>query len=359
MDVIEARSGSEDLLSQVDPNPVPIGDCVSIESCTTVDVCVGSDVCTEFSASAGDECKDSAEYCFTIEPPPPAPECTLDVGVDCTLSSGESCSVATPNVVPCTGRPLMMGMLFNGGDCSQSQTSQEEAKKFSCEDFNGGPSTEDGAEYYVHATAQKDASIVYYSGPVTVGEVYRLEDIANPGERFEADQTVKVFSSDDMSDANLLQLVDYHSSCSKNLDLKNRFGASQIVEWYNEEQGLVTCFSNISYDLTIAIPLEIEGNNLTLSSLVIRTNFDGTKDLTEQVSGKTVPEGGSLNVQFDVNIDLAVKARYTFLTSISGTTDKGVPCSGVNFDSILIGYGDDVTGTFPTQAPGAERLRQL
>jgi len=231
----------------------------------------------------------------------------------------------------------MMGMLFNGGDCSQSFTTQE-ADLFSCQDFLGGPDTAEGSEAWVVVTAQNDNSIVYYRGPVTVGAIYRLEDQQKPGTRFVADQTISVYSSKDETTSNLLQVVDYHSSCSQNLDLKNRFGASQIVEWFNEEQGLITCFSNISYDLRVNIPLTITGSSLTLEKLIIRTNFDGSKNLTEQVYGLVVQAGGAIVVNFDVNIDLAQQGRYTFLTTISGSTDTGVQCDGVSFDTFLIGF---------------------
>ena len=141
-------------------------------------------------------------------------------------------------------------------------------------------------------------------------------------------------------------MVDYHSSCSQNLDLKDRFGAVQIVGWFNEEQGWITCFSNISYDLIINIPLSIAGNDLTLETLVIRTNYDGSKNLTDQVAGLVVPAGGALNVQLNTPIDLAKKYRYTFLTSMSGRTNAGIRCEGVDFSEIVIGAGNEYE--FPT-----------
>lgn len=220
-------------------------------------------------------------------------------------------------------------MLFNGGDCSQSFNTQE-ADKFSCQDFEGGPDTAEGSEAWVVVTAKTDINIVYYRGPVTVGAIYRLEDQQLPGTKFVADQTISVYSSKDETTSNLLQVVDYHSSCSQNLDLKNRFGASQIVEWANEEQGLITCFSDISYDLRVNIPL-------TLEKLIIRTNFDGTKNLTDQMYGTHVPAGAAIGVNFDVNIDLSQRVRYTFLTFISGTTDTGVQCEGLRLEPIFIG----------------------
>lgn len=263
--------------------------------------------------------------------------CELDIGIVCALSSGASCDVATPNVVSCIGRPTMVGMLYNGGDCSQSFNEQDDGT-FLCQDFQGGPPNTEGSLAWIVVTAIWDETTVYFRGPVAVGETFRLEDQGDPGAKFEADQTISIYRDSNESQSDLLQLIDYPSSCSQNLNLKNKFGAVQIIEWYNEEQGLVTCFSNISYDLIINIPLTISGDSLNLESLAIRTNFDGTKNLTLFVNGLTVPAGGSLNVELDVSINLAVRKYYTFLTSTTGRTNTGVFCSGVSYDSFPIGF---------------------
>ena len=47
------------------------------------------------------------------------------------------------------------------------------------------------------------------------------EILKDPGNRFVADQTVTIWSTNVTTDENRLQLVNYHSSCSQNLDLKN------------------------------------------------------------------------------------------------------------------------------------------
>lgn len=55
----------------------------------------------------------------SVTPAPSAP-CELDLAVSCTLDNGDPCDIPLPAVEPCSGRPLMMGMLFNGGKCEQS-----------------------------------------------------------------------------------------------------------------------------------------------------------------------------------------------------------------------------------------------
>ena len=109
-------------------------------------------------------------------------------------------------------------MLYAGGDCTLSANCQPD-DKFFCEDFNGGPPSTFGEPAYIVAT-DRDEEEVYFEGFVNVGSSYIMD---NNMERFPADQTIKVYSDSDKT--NLLQDVQYHSSCSQNLDLLNRFGS--------------------------------------------------------------------------------------------------------------------------------------
>jgi hypothetical protein len=180
-------------------------------------------------------------------------------------------------------------------------------------------STIEGATSYIEVTALKDESIVYFAGDVAVGDIFTLED---GGERFEADQKVRIFDS---QGGTLLQDTFYHSSCSQNLDLKNRFGAVQIVGWFNEEQGEVSCFANATFDMAITIPVTITGETITLSSFVIISTF-GTYNLTDEYAGTVLEPGDTIETAIQVTLDLTVRRRYTFLATIVGETDEGVEC---------------------------------
>jgi hypothetical protein len=236
-----------------------------------------------------------------------------------------------------------MGMLYNGGDCSQSYNIQD-ADKFGCTDFAGGPPTEDGVESYIVVTDLKGEGIVYHAANVPVGSVYYLND---NGERFVADQSIMIY---DREGGTLLQDVYYHSSCSQNLFLKDRFGASQLVEWINEEQGLVSCFANASFDLAITIPFTITGSELTVTELFSITTF-GVYNLTDEVYGTVLQPGATITADFQVTIDLATPRVYTFLTTIAGVTDLGVECRGVDFYNFTAGV--PLNPGVPTISPPA------
>jgi hypothetical protein len=145
-----------------------------------------------------------------------------------------------------------------------------------------------------------------------------------------------------------LQNLRYHSSCSSNLFLKDRFGASQLVEWENLVQGVITCFATSVFTFELTIPIDIVGDEITLMSAVSVTNF-GIFNLTDEVAGVVLTPGATLSLEFDVELDLTTRRRYTGLTTITGVTDLGVECRGIDFFSFLA--GNELPATFPSLAP--------
>jgi hypothetical protein len=213
-------------------------------------------------------------------------------------------------------------MLYNGGDCSQSDNDQ--LLKFTCADSNGGPPTTEGATSYIIVTDVKGRGITYFEGPVAVGSQFVLGDGVN---RVEADMFINIFSPDQST---LLQAVQYHSSCSSNLELKNRFGASQLVQYFNEVQGNVSCFADFSFSIDIEVPITVGGESVTLTSLIADTNFAGVIDLTSQVAGQVVTPGGSVQVTLEGTIDASVRRMYVLMIEIEGAKPDGQICRGSN-----------------------------
>lgn len=227
-------------------------------------------------------------------------------------------------------------MLYNGGGCEQSDNTQE--LKFTCMDMNGGPPTGAGDESYIVVTDAKGNGITYFSGIVPVGELYPLSD---NGERFEADQFITIYTPDQ---GTVLQMVQYHSSCSSDLELKNRFGASQLVEFMNEEQGLVSCFQTLDFAIDVALPIAATGSEpIELSSMTAMTSFAGDVDLTDQVMGVIIgPDNPSVVVTLMGTINAAERQRYTIVYNVQGTrVSDGEPCTGMDMISFLAGFDPD------------------
>ena len=275
----------------------------------------------------------------------------MELDVLCVLGgngplAGQPCETPGIGIEPCRERPTAATMLYNGGDCSQSDNRQ--FLQFTCDDFNGGPSAEEGSEAYIIVTDIKGDGIVYHRDFVTVGDNYELRTPSGE-ERFEADQRIQIYSSNVTSQANLLQDVIYHSSCSSNLELKNRFGASQLVQFFNSEQGNVTCFADATFDFDILIPITITGGSITLESLKILSNFDGFIDLSDQIQGRVVSAGDTVPVTLQVNFDLTERRRYTLFAQLSGTGSQGEQCLGQDFESFFA--GNPAPANSPTRPP--------
>ena len=266
-----------------------------------------------------------------------------------------------------------MTMLYTGGDCSVSNQCQD-PDKFQCTDFNGGPpdNSQVGVESWIMVT-DDGFETTYFDGPVKVYERFLVE---NGMERFPADQVIRIWSDSSKSEAALLQEVFYHSSCSQNLDLLNRFGAIAIVGWFNEEQGNITGFANTSVSVTASIPISADllgdtGGSATVDTLTIITTatpVDGSEalpptffNLTDSVAGVVLQPDQEFKAEIAVPLDLGIPYNYNFLITLTATTDAGRVCTGTglldfqagglppglefgNDACASIGYGDDGGG---------------
>jgi len=274
--------------------------------------------------------------------------CEFDLEITCVPPPGsDSCNATPPPVEQCTGRPFEMVFLFNGGDCEQSFNVQEASGKFFCEDFNGGPPTKRGEKAFIVVTALKDDT-VYHNDWVVVGDLFTLFD---EGNNFVADQLITIYGSDNVTDpSNILQAVQYHSSCSSNLFLKDRFGATQLVIWVNEDQGTVSCFANQTFELDITVPIDIVGGPATITSLTVASNVDPFFfNLTDKVAGVEVDAGETLSVSIAIPIDLTQKQTYNLLVTIAALTSLGQQCRATDLVSFTAGY--PLPPIFPTFAP--------
>jgi len=221
-------------------------------------------------------------------------------------------------------------------------------------DSNGGPPINEGEQAYIVVTDIKGNGITYFEGLVAVGDIYDLND---GGERFEADMFVTIYSPDQST---VLQSVQYHSSCSSNLELKNRFGASQLVEFVNAVQGVVSCFATFSFSLDIAVPIEATGDAIQITSLTADTSFAGIIDLTPQViNSPPLGPGGNIVVVLEGTIDASSRMTYTILYNIEGTrvTDGSI-CTGMDMVTFEAGRDPTVPAGVPTDSGGGDKSKK-
>jgi hypothetical protein len=237
-------------------------------------------------------------------------------------------------------------MLLNGGNCSQSYGVQKYMPdKYSCTDVaRGGVPTTKGAAVYVVVTALKDPSIVYTSQYVAVGDTFPVN---HNGQPFAADQNITIYSSNQIGPDTMLQTTHYQSSCSQNLYLLDRFGAVQILAWTNGAQGVVSVYANATVTVQVTVPSDIAGSSLSFSSFYAVTNF-GVFNFTDNVAGRSLVPGASVQVSFDITLDMTQPRRYTILVEIVGVTNTGKGCQGSAFYNFNAGVESP---SFPSISP--------
>jgi hypothetical protein len=269
----------------------------------------------------------------------PTEECDITIEIGCVPLEipGDSCEQLPPLVTICEERATWMQFKYYGGDCSQSANMQTE--KFFCTDFAPLPTS---GPVFIEATEKKESDVIFFSGEVPLDGLYNVTD--PDGDRLPADMNLTIYDSEG---GTLLQRVQYHSSCSQNLFLKDRYGASQLVAFFNEAQGLVDCF--IQSNLTFTISNEAT-EPAVLDSLVALTTPFGPFDLTEEVANLDLTAGEEFVVYLPIEIDLTVRQRYTVLATITGRTPADAEaCSSSDFLDFIA--GNALPPSIPTAAP--------
>lgn len=218
---------------------------------------------------------------------------------------------------------------------------------FFCSDLNGGPprSTNESAFIVVMDTEGKT---IYHRDWVQVGTYFVVSD---DGNSFGANQQITIYNSSntDSSD-NILQAIQYHSSCSNDLFLKDRFGALQLVQWVNDIQGVVTCFANQTFDLDITVPLDVQGGPATLTNLMIASNVEPFFfNMTDKVAGSVLEPGETFSTSISVPLDLTTRKVYNFAISVQAATSTGQICNANNLQSFTA--GSPLPPTYPTSSP--------
>lgn len=286
-------------------------------------------------------------------PPSPAPtqECGLGMSIGCTPPlNADSCSTIPPFLTLCQQRPFEMIFLFNGGDCSGSFNVQP-STLFVCEDYHGGPPTQRGDVAYIVAF-QLGGGEEYFAGFVEVGQEFTLLAAT----KFAANMNITIYDPGMLTDGeliaqpeNILQTIIYHSSCSKNLFLKDRFGSVQLVVFVNELQGTVTCFQNATLSFEIEAPVNIEGSSVVLSQLTV-VGSAGIFDLTPKVAGVEIGPTMPFIVTQKILLDLTARQKYRFLgTAVGNIVGSDDECIGNSIIEFVA--GNPLPPSIPTIAP--------
>jgi hypothetical protein len=154
----------------------------------------------------------------------------------------------------CTQRASSLGFRFNAGNCTQSSNTQE-AGKFECNDILA-PAT-DGPFRIVISNSEQT-----------------WDFLVNPADEFVLTATDGSFASqtdwDLYEGSKMIQTGTFHTSCSQNLFIGDRYGNLEVISFTNGEQGTVESNNEIDLWYTVTnkgIPpinwLEVGDDNAT------------------------------------------------------------------------------------------------
>jgi hypothetical protein len=198
-----------------------------------------------------------------------------------------------------------------------------------------------------------DGLEVHFSGFVEVGEEFAA--LARDGENAFANMIITIYDPrafvntiDITKPVNVRQTLKFHSSCSRDLFLKDRFGSFELLAFVSEEQGMVTSFHNATLTFSIEAPAEIEGGSTELTALTVITNIDngngGIYNLNDKVAGVIVTPETPFSVTVMIRLDLTIRQKYTASSTIVG---KG--CFGT--DIFEFEAGNLARSLAPTMSP--------
>ena len=193
---------------------------------------------------------------------------------------------------------------------------------------------------YIEARASKDGQL-FFSGVVEAGSEFNITS----GGIVEADTSILIRQGGQGGPP--MQLVNFHTSCSRNLFLKDRYGATQVAGWINELQGVVDCNTTVIYNYNIRNTGTV---NAELVSLMTTIDPPGvTLNLTEEAAGQIVGPGMNFTLKIPTVIDLTTRMTYTVEAELVGQNPAGRECSDT--DMIQFEAGTPVFGLPPTPAP--------
>lgn len=235
-------------------------------------------------------------------------------------------------------------MLYNGGPCGQSFNIQP-STLFQCFDLinppGAGPPPLEGPAY-IEARASKNGDL-FFAGVVEAGSEF---NITSADGRIEADTSILIRQGTGPEGAPM-QLINYHTSCSRNLFLKDRYGSTQVAGWINEEQGAVDCTTTVIYNYDIQNSGTVDAELCSLMTTI--TPPGETLDLTDQIADQVVGPGMNFQIGIPTVIDLTTRMTYTVEATLVGKNPAGKECS--DMDTLEFEAGTPVFGLPPTPAP--------
>eukprot|EP00542_Grammatophora_oceanica_P020099 CAMPEP_0194028766 /NCGR_PEP_ID=MMETSP0009_2-20130614/2669_1 /TAXON_ID=210454 /ORGANISM="Grammatophora oceanica, Strain CCMP 410" /LENGTH=163 /DNA_ID=CAMNT_0038668255 /DNA_START=54 /DNA_END=545 /DNA_ORIENTATION=- len=160
---------------------------------------------------------------------------------------------------------------------------------------------------------------------------------------------VTIYNSNVQFDASTM-VVSFiiHTSCSRNLYLKDRFAGLQLVSFTNPVQRTQQCFQDIdlSFDITTTTNVPFE-----LVSLVTNVNGElypvDDDDLPDESINPSDPSTFPQSIEFDLT---DAPMSYTATSTVVGRTEDGVECTASASVDIFVEELEDIS-VAPSASP--------
>jgi len=175
-----------------------------------------------------------------------------------------------PTEAACTSKVQALRLRYTGGGCAQSSHTQDEDKVV-CWD-NGQASAEP-----VRVTAVGDRGELWLDTnepTVEFGDIVELIAANGGKSELSASTIVSVFDANDQ----LIEEVEFHTSCSQPLNLGDQFGSFEVFGMETEDGNNVSLAYDVEYTFTITNPGQTPMTNITV-----------VDDMLGRVTGSPVP----------------------------------------------------------------------
>ncbi|NNK60324.1 MAG: HYR domain-containing protein, partial [Flavobacteriaceae bacterium] len=212
----------------IEDNEPPVLECVC-------DIMVGNSESTDCEAYvninnviATDNCGEpTLTYSHDINGTFPIGDTVVTVTAEDSCGNKSTCEFTITVVNNCMtdccevgNKPSVMTFTYTGEDCSATMTTQG-ADKYGC---NGDPAMAPTV-YIIASSGDNGSGEVYFSGEVNLNEFYTIS-AANAGQSQLNNNTIITIY--DSEGGNILQVSNFHASCSQPLGSGDQFGANLI-----------------------------------------------------------------------------------------------------------------------------------
>jgi hypothetical protein len=139
------------------------------------------------------------------------------------------------------GKPQILTLTYTGEDCSASDHSQD-SRYVNC---SGDPQM--AANVHIIAADREDLATasndIWFDGMVALGEPFDIDSTTSihGHEHLKSRTFIHIFDQQ----GNLLQLVEFHTSCSQPLFVGNQFGSIVLKDCVGEDEPVPVCCSSL------------------------------------------------------------------------------------------------------------------